>query len=447
MDSLSTLLFILTCVFSLSSLSVAVDTIAVNQQIRDGETIISSGGSFELGFFSPGISKNRYLGISYKKLAAGTVAWVANRQLPITDSSGVLKITDQGNLILLNGTNFTIWSSNSSRSAHNPNAQILESGNLVIRNGNDSDPENFLWQSFDHPGSTLLPGMKIGKNKITSLDLYLSSWKSNDDPSRGNFTYLLDPNGFPQPVLMQGSDVIFRSGPWNGLRFSGSPEMRPNPVFKYDFVYNENEMYYTFDLVNNSVITRLELAPNGELQRLVWIDRTQGWTVYASAQKDDCDIYALCGGYATCNVNGSPRCGCMKGFVPKFPNEWNSMDWSGGCDRRTALDCPNDGFVKYSWIKLPDTRNSMFNRSMNLKECESLCLRTCSCTAYSNLDISNGGSGCLVWFDNLTDIKEIPEDGQEFYVRMAASEVGMRFICFLQILLYLVCPLSTRKKK
>ena len=200
-------------------------TITLNQQIRDGETIISAHGRFELGFFSPGISKNRYLGIRYKKVAAGTVAWVANRQLPITDSSGVLKITDQGNLILLNGTNFTIWSSNSSRSAHNPNAQILESGNLVIRNGNDSDPENFLWQSFDHPGSTLLPGMKIGKNRITSLDLYLASWKSTDDPSRGNFTYLLDPSGFPQPVLMQGSDVIFRSGPWNGLRFSGSPEM------------------------------------------------------------------------------------------------------------------------------------------------------------------------------------------------------------------------------
>ena len=28
-----------------------------------------------------------------------------------------------------------------------------------------------------------------------------------------------------------------------------------------------------------------------------------------------------------------------------------------------------DGFVKYSGVKLPDTRNSWFNESMNLKEC------------------------------------------------------------------------------
>ncbi|KAJ9671852.1 hypothetical protein PVL29_025511 [Vitis rotundifolia] len=420
------IMILLSYVVSILRICSAVDTLTVNQMIQDGETITSAGGSFELGFFSrPANSNKRYLGIWYKKVATGTVAWVANRELPLNDTSGVLKVTDQGKLVLLNGTNTIIWSSNSSRSAQNPNAQLLESGNLVMKNGNDSDPENFLWQSFDYPSSTLLPGMKLGRNIITGLDRRLSSWKSTDDPSRGNFTYLLDPNGFPQLIVMQGSDVTFRSGPWNGLRFSGFPEMRPNPVFKYDFVFNEKEMYFTFDLVNSSVITRLELNPNGDLQRLVWIDRTQGWTVYATAQKDDCDIYALCGGYATCNINDSPRCECMKGFVPKFPDEWNRMDWSGGCDRNIALNCQNgDGFLKYSGIKLPDTRNSEFNRSMNLKDCESLCLRTCSCTAYSNLDISRGGSGCLLWSDNLTDIRDFTEDGQEFYVRMAASEVG-----------------------
>ena len=449
MDALTTLVILLSYVVSILRICSAVDFITVNQMIQDGETITSAGGSFELGFFSrPANSNKRYLGIWYKKVATGTVAWVANRELPLNDTSGVLKVTDQGKLVLLNGANTIIWSSNSSRSAQNPNAQLLKSGNLVMKNGNDSDPANFLWQSFDHPSSTLLPGMKLGRNIITGLDRRLSSWKSTDDPSRGNFTYRLDPNGFPQLIVMQGSDVTFRSGPWNGLRFSGFPEMRPNPVFKYDFVFNEKEMYFTFDLVNSSVITRLELNPNGDLQRLVWIDRTQGWTVYATAQKDDCDIYALCGGYATCNINDSPRCECMKGFVPKFPDEWNRMDWSGGCDRNIALNCQNgDGFLKYSGIKLPDTRNSEFNRSMNLKECESLCLRTCSCTAYSNLDISRGGSGCLLWFDNLTDIRDFTDDGQEFYVRMAASEVGMKFICFFQNLLYLICPLFYRKKK
>ncbi|RVW12947.1 G-type lectin S-receptor-like serine/threonine-protein kinase [Vitis vinifera] len=58
---------------------------------------------------------------------------------------------------------------------------------------------------------------------------------------------------------------------------------------------------------------------------------------------------------------------------------------------------------------------------MNLKECASLCLRNCSCTAYANSDIREG-SGCLLWFGDLIDIRDFTQNGQEFYVRMAASE-------------------------
>ncbi|WKA12312.1 hypothetical protein VitviT2T_029710 [Vitis vinifera] len=215
MDSLTTVAVIFSYVLSLLRISVAVDTIIVNQNITDGETITSAGGSFELGFFSPGNSKNRYLGIWYKKASKKPVVWVANRESPITDSSGVLKVTQPGILVLVNGTNGILWNSTSSRSAQDPNAQLLESGNLVMRNGNDRDPENFLWQSFDYPCDTLLPGMKLGRNRVAGLDRYLSSWKSADDPSKGNFTYWIDPSGFPQLLLRNGLAVAFRPGPWN----------------------------------------------------------------------------------------------------------------------------------------------------------------------------------------------------------------------------------------
>ncbi|RVW68710.1 G-type lectin S-receptor-like serine/threonine-protein kinase [Vitis vinifera] len=423
MATFTTLVVFFYAIFILR-VSNAGDTITVDLVIRDGETITSVGGSFELGFFSPVDSNNRYVGIWYKKVSTRTVVWVANREFPLTDSSGVLKVTDQGTLVVLNGTNGIIWSSNSSQPAINPNVQLLESGNLVVKNGNDSDPEKFLWQSFDYPCDTVLPGMKFGRNTVTGLDRYLSSWKSTDDPSKGNFTYRLDPSGFPQLILRSGSAVTFCSGPWNGLRFSGCPEIRSNPVYKYSFVLNEKEIYYTYDLLNNSVITRLVLSPNGYVQRFTWIDRTRGWILYSSAHKDDCDSYALCGAYGSCNINHSPKCTCMKGFVPKFPNEWNMVDWSNGCVRSTPLDChKGEGFVKYSGVKLPDTQYSWFNENMSLKECASICLGNCSCTAYANSDIRNGGSGCLLWFGDLIDIREFAENGQELYVRMAASEL------------------------
>lgn len=166
---------------------------------KDGETLVLAKESFELGFFSPGNLKCRYLRIWYKKIAEGTVTWVANRDAPLSDRSGVLRISGERNgiLALLNSTNDTVWSSNSSISAKNPVAVLMESGNLVVKNGKDNDPDNFLWQSFDYPCDTLLPVMKFGINLGTGLNRFLSSWKSTDDPARGDFTYGLDPYGIP----------------------------------------------------------------------------------------------------------------------------------------------------------------------------------------------------------------------------------------------------------
>ncbi|GKB49662.1 G-type lectin S-receptor-like serine/threonine-protein kinase, partial [Tanacetum coccineum] len=51
------------------------------------------------------------------------------------------------------------------------------------------------------------------------------------------------------------------------------------------------------------------------------------------------------------------------------------------------------------------------------------CRINCSCVAYANLDIRNGGTGCLQWFDELMDIKEFDGD-DNIYIRMDASEIA-----------------------
>ncbi|CAL5393141.1 unnamed protein product [Camellia sinensis] len=60
---------------------------------------------------------------------------------------------------------------------------------------------------------------------------------------------------------------------------------------------------------------------------------------------------------------------------------------------------------------------------MTLRECEMVCLENCSCMAYTNLDIRGGGSGCLLWFGELTDIREYSADGPDIYIRTASSEL------------------------
>ncbi|XP_059660867.1 G-type lectin S-receptor-like serine/threonine-protein kinase At4g27290 [Cornus florida] len=411
--------------------AVELDTITATQSLTDGQTMVSSDTTFELGFFSPSgsTSRNRYLGIWYKR-SVGTVVWVANRDTPITDTSGggVLKLTHGGVLMLVNTTNSIFWSSSNSSSSSNntvnPVAQLLDSGNLVVK---DANGVNFLWQSFDYPCDTLLPGMKLGKNLETGIDRRLWSWKSSDDPSKGDCSFGLDLRGFPQFVLMKGPVEQYRTGPWNGLSFSGSVGLKPNSIYAYQFVFDQKEVYFEYELINSSVFSRSVLNQNGILQRLTWNYKTQDWTVYTNTPSDNCDSYGLCQAYGSCSIGNSPVCTCLDKFMPRYPKDWDTADWSGGCVRRTPLDCHNgssNGFLKYSGVKLPDTRNSWFNRSMTLKECEMICAKNCSCMAYANIDVTTGGSGCLLWFDDLIDIRDyLAEIGQDIYIRMASSEL------------------------
>jgi hypothetical protein len=90
-----------------SQISLALNTISQSISLTDdGNTLVSKGGIYELGFFTPGNSNKRYLGIWYKNIPIQTVVWVANRINPINDSSGTLTLNNiTGNLVLTQKNN------------------------------------------------------------------------------------------------------------------------------------------------------------------------------------------------------------------------------------------------------------------------------------------------------------------------------------------------------
>ncbi|CAN7011136.1 unnamed protein product [Brassica rapa subsp. trilocularis] len=94
--------------------SIDVNTLSSTDSltISSNRTLVSHGGVFELGFFKPSALPRWYLGIWYKKLVSDkTYAWVANRDNPLSTSSGTLKISGN-NLVLLGQSNNCVWSTN-----------------------------------------------------------------------------------------------------------------------------------------------------------------------------------------------------------------------------------------------------------------------------------------------------------------------------------------------
>ncbi|KAK2985958.1 hypothetical protein RJ640_017586 [Escallonia rubra] len=148
--------------------SAGLDRISLGQSLNASQTIISGGGKFELGFFTLN-SVQFYMGIWYKNIPGQTIVWVANRDMPISVGSyslSQLVLSEDGNLTLFDGFKRPIWSTNSTfrfLNASEGAVVLLDTGNLVL-----SDEFNVVWQSFDYPTDTFLPGGKIGLDKTTN---------------------------------------------------------------------------------------------------------------------------------------------------------------------------------------------------------------------------------------------------------------------------------------
>ncbi|RZC16510.1 G-type lectin S-receptor-like serine/threonine-protein kinase isoform C, partial [Glycine soja] len=427
-------------------------TITLNQSLQFNDTLVSLDGTFEAGFFNFENSRHQYFGIWYKRISARTVVWVANRDVPVQNSTAVLKLTDQGNIVILDGSRGRVWSSNLSRIAGKPVMQLLKTGNLVVKDGEGT--KNILWQSFDYPGNTFLPGMKLKSNLVTGPYNYLTSWRDTEDPAQGEFSYRIDIRGMPQLVTAKGATIWYRAGSWNGYLFTGVSWQRMHRFLNFSFESTDKEVSYEYETWNSSILTRTVLNPMGSSERFLWSDETQSWLTIATRPVDECEYYAVCGVNSNCNINDFPICKCLQGFIPKFQAKWDSSDWSGGCVRRIKLSCHGgDGFVKYSGMKLPDTSSSWFNKSLSLEECKTLCLRNCSCTAYANLDIRDGGSGCLLWFDNIVDMRNHTDRGQEIYIRLDISELCIfcsnSIACIISLILqkYIICYVGSDRNE
>ncbi|KAI3742644.1 hypothetical protein L1987_60336 [Smallanthus sonchifolius] len=225
------------------------------------------------------------------------------------------------------------------------------------------------------------------------------------------------------------SAISTRIGPYNGISFSGRPNFTPDPAdptYVSDMVVDQNEMYFTYVSNSNTTtfLVRTIVTPGDKLEISQLKFPNREWIQSISLPVDYCNNYGVCGPYGSCTTATSPYCGCLKGFELKNSSEPSpDNDTTSVCQRRTTLDCgPGEGFLKFSSMKLPDTINALFSSNTSLLDCEVACKNNCSCTAYANPNITAGGLGCLLWFGDLIDVQVYAQNGQDIYVRLAASE-------------------------
>ncbi|XP_048527876.1 G-type lectin S-receptor-like serine/threonine-protein kinase RKS1 [Triticum urartu] len=105
MDSPALLCYTTALIIIFLPSSASDDRLVSGKPLSPGTTIVSDGGMFALGFFNPSNSTpaKLYLGIWYNNISELTVAWVANRETPIsnnTSSAPILSLANTSNLII-----------------------------------------------------------------------------------------------------------------------------------------------------------------------------------------------------------------------------------------------------------------------------------------------------------------------------------------------------------
>ncbi|KAL6651965.1 hypothetical protein ACP70R_010890 [Stipagrostis hirtigluma subsp. patula] len=398
------------------------------------DKLISSNGVFALGFFSLTNSTTArfYVGIWYNNIPERTVVWVANRDNPITNPlSATLAVTQQSDLILSDHEGRIYWTTTNNITTITGGVVLLNEGNLVIRSSNGT----YLWQSFDHPTDTVLPGMPLRLNYRTWFTERVVSWKGPEDPSAGDFSLSGDVSSRIQCFIWHGTSLSWRSAAWNGGLVPSYKLSDGRSVVMVTVVADGDEISMMFSVSDGSPGVHARMAYTGKYEFRIWNGSAAAWTVLAAYPGPGCDQYASCGSFGYCDATEAvPACKCPDGFEPR------GGDPSGGCARKETLRCGGgDRFVTLPpAVKTPAA--PVFVRNRSFDGCAAECSSNCSCTAYAYANLSTALSGgdlsrCLLWFGELIDMgKDVNMDGEDLYLRLAGSHEDQKKSILARIL-------------
>ncbi|XP_047063577.1 putative receptor protein kinase ZmPK1 [Lolium rigidum] len=220
-----------------------------------GHVLVSRSGNFACGFRE--VATNTYtFAIWITAAADATVAWTANRDAPVNGRGSRFELRKDGSgLALEDFDGRVVWSTNTTATKAD-RAELLDTGNLVVSDASG----RALWQSFDWPTDTLLPGQPITRYRR------LVSASARGLPSSGFYNFYFDSNNILN-LMYEGPEIS--SNYW------------PDPFNKW---------------------------------WVTWVAMSRPCDIHGI-----CGRYGLC----TYELGGAPVCSCPEGFVVANGSDWS----------------------------------------------------------------------------------------------------------------------------
>lgn len=308
-------------------------------------------------------------------VSPGRIVWSANRARPVRENA-TLKFTSDGNLELCDADDSPVWSTSSSgRSV--AGMMITEIGNLLLFDQRNAT----VWQSFDHPTDTLVPGQSLLEGMRLIANTSPTNWTENQlyivALSSGLYAYVESTPPqlycfYPYLLIHQkaGNDshltkVTFMNG---SLELFGQPGQ---PRLNISFPPSGSTQY-------------MRLESDGHL-RLYGLSDVEVPIVFSDAMNiNDCAYPTVCGEYGICTA-GQCACPLQNNSNSGYFSPVNERRPNLGCSPATPISC--EQMHRHQLLTLTDI--SYFDKSyyvdamhtglnlnaMNIDDCKKACLK------------------------------------------------------------------------
>ncbi|XP_047323508.1 EP1-like glycoprotein 3 [Impatiens glandulifera] len=294
--------------------------------------------------------------------------WSANRNNPIS-GNGTLKLVEDGNLLLMNSSESLVWNTSTAGKSVT-SLYMSENGNLILF---DNISKKVIWQSFDYPTDSLLPGQVL-----LSDQQKLVSNKSSSDLRDGLYS-----------LLVQNNRLVaqFTSNEVNYTYYTDQNAVRIDNLNRAYFDYRDG-------IVSNALFVRLEV--DGHLRSYEWSEMGN-WVVdkdMFTISIGVCGYPKVCGDYGICSEG---QCSCPKVDKTRFYS-LSERNPNLGCKfDHKPIDCKSPSY-DYELVEIKNVSyfgvKTMFMDKIDLSTCQLSCLKNCSCKSILFIGKSNKGD-CL----------------------------------------------------
>ncbi|KAI9128615.1 hypothetical protein K1719_000098 [Acacia pycnantha] len=354
--------------------------------VENGSFWPSPSGDFAFGFRKIDKEDGFLLAIWFNKIPDKTIVWSAMLEttgdaLVATNGSKV-ELKSDGLFQLVDPKGDQIWSASPSGNGTD-HAAMLDTGNFVLV-GHESQN---LWQSFDHPSDTILPG------QVLHSPAQLVSRYSQNNFSRGKFLFRLQDDGnlvlsttrypttsanipyWKSNVLGDGFSLVFNKK--GSIFVQNSNKSRVVDISSYA---PSTQVFYHRAIIDYDGVFTHYIYPKGDI--------SSAWSIFKNIPEDICQEIVeypgsgACGFNSYCTLDGGMKsCRCPDGYSFVDQN-----DVKKGCKQNFAPQNCDENSSQASLFNFSEMQYTHFPRSyydyfkpVSEDWCKQVCLDDCHC--------------------------------------------------------------------